>query len=132
MTQLDANHYVDLIGKRFREGARGPAEYDCWGLLQCVLRRMGHNPTDFPSDPALLLQAISDEWQPLDREPIEPGDGILLRSSDPRYLWHVGVVVSPGRYLHVRQSVGACVERFDLPATRRRIVGFYRYRGLPA
>ncbi len=128
---LDVKLYADLIGKPFLEGARGPEAYDCWGLLQAVLRRMGHNPTDFPSDPALLLQAVSDEWQPLDREPIEPGDGILLRSTIARYVWHVGVVVSPGRYLHARESVGACVERFDTPAVRRRTAGFYRYRGLP-
>jgi cell wall-associated NlpC family hydrolase len=128
---LDAALYIDLIGKPFCDDARGPDAYDCWGLLQTVLRRMGHAPTDFPSNPALLLQAIADEWQPLDREPVQPGDGILLRSTNPRYQWHVGVVVAPSRYLHAQENIGVVIERYDLPVTRRRVQGFYRYRGLP-
>lgn len=130
MTTLPAALYADLIGHPFRDGARGPHEFDCWGLLQTVLRRMGHSPTDFPSNPALLSQALADEWQPIERGLVQPGDGILLRSNE-RYVWHVGVVLDGCRMLHARESVGACVERFDSPAYSRRIVGFYRYRGRP-
>jgi len=128
---LPAKYVADLIGKPFVDGARGPEAYDCWGLLQCVLRRMGHEPTDYPSNPALLRFALHDEWQPLDPQEVKPGDGILLRSTDSRWEWHVGLILDSCRMLHARESVGVCVERFDSPAYRRRIVGFYRYRGRP-
>lgn len=130
-TALAPRLYADLIGKPFVDGARGPDAFDCWGLLQCVLRRMGHEPTDFPSNPALLRPALHDEWQPLDPCEVRAGDGILLRSLNPRYEWHVGMVVDLGRMLHARESANVCVERFDSPAYARRIVGFYRFRGLP-
>lgn len=128
---LDHRLYADLIGTPFRDGARGPDAFDCWGLLQAVLRRMGHFPTDFPSDPALLFQAITDEWQHIEHAAqVHPGDGILLRSTNPKYQWHVGVVIAPGHFLHAREAANVCVERYDSPAYRRRIAGFYRYRGL--
>lgn len=130
---LQPHLYADLIGKPFRDGARGPDAFDCWGLLQVVLRRMGHSPTDFPSDPSLLFQAITDEWQAVEHaSQVQPGDGILLRSPDPAYQWHVGVVISPGHFLHTVRDVNACIGRYDLQPWRRRIAGFYRYRGLPA
>lgn len=126
---LSAALYSDLIGKPFVDGARGPEAFDCWGVLQAIVRRMGGNPTDFPSDPALLQQAISDEWQPLERHEIQPGDAILLRSPDPAYVWHVAVVLDGSKMLHTRAGVGVCTERFDYPLHARRIAGFYRFRG---
>ena len=130
MTNLSAHLYADLIGKPFRFAARGPDAFDCWGILQCVLQRMGHTPTDFPSNPALLQQAISDEWQRLDGEP-QPGDAILLRSYDTQIVWHVALVLSLGTMLHAHEVRGVCAERYDSPIWRRRIAGFYRFRGRP-
>lgn len=121
--------YADLIGKPFARGVRGPDAYDCWGTLQCVLRRIGHEPTDFPSRPELLEGALCDEWGEIARERARPGDGVLLRSSLECYRWHIGVIVDGCRMLHARESVGVCVERYDSPQYLRRIVGFYRYRG---
>ena len=129
VTVLPARVYADMVGKPFERGGRGPDSYDCWGVLQQVLRRMGHYPTDLPTDPALLLQAVTDEWQPIRKEQILPGDGILLRSSDPAYQWHIGVAVDPWNMLHAREGAGVCAERIDGPAYQRRLAGFYRYRG---
>lgn len=126
---LPARYYADLVGKPFLRGGRGPDAYDCWGVLQVVQRRMGNAPTDFPTDPTLLMQAVSDEWMPVDRQQIKPGDGILLRSSMSEYIWHIGVVVDPFKMLHARESVGVCVERIDSSGYLRRICGFYRFRG---
>ncbi len=123
--------YADLIGVPFVAGGRGPDGYDCWGVLQAVLHRLDRSPTDFPSNPDLLRYALSDEWQPLEASQVEPGDAILLRSSDSRWVWHIGVVVDGCRMLHAREGVGVCVERFDSPAYARRIAGYYRFRGRP-
>ncbi len=131
MTALQPHCYADLIGKPFVRGARGPAAYDCWGLLQEVLRRMGDSPTDFPSDPALLRTALADEWQPLERSQVRPGDGILLRATDPEYVWHVGLILDGFQMLHARDDAGVCIERYDSPARARLVVGFYRFRGRP-
>ena len=131
LVSLSPALYADLIGKPFRYGARGPVEYDCWGLLQELLRRQGHAPVDYPSNPELVRHALKDEWQSLERHEVRPGDGILLRSVDPKYVWHIGVVVDGCRMLHTRECAGVLVERFDSPAYARRLAGFFRYRGLP-
>lgn len=130
-TKLQAKLYADLVGKPFLRGGRGPDAYDCWGVLQCVLRRLGHTPTDFPSRPELLRYALQDEWQPLEKHEIRPGDGILLRSIDPAYEWHVGLVLDRCWMLHAADGIGVVTERFDSPAHVRRIAGFYRFRGRP-
>jgi hypothetical protein len=118
------------VGKPFERGGRGPDAFDCWGTLQEVLRRMGRKPTDFPTNPALLASALEDEWSEVKRELVLPGDGILLRSSDSAYQWHIGVAIDRWRMLHAREGAGICVELFDSPAYKRRVVGFYRFRGL--
>jgi hypothetical protein len=38
---LDIADVQDLIGKPYRPGARGPHEFDCWGLCAEVYRRRG-------------------------------------------------------------------------------------------
>lgn len=126
---LPAHIYADLVGKPFEDGGRGPDTFDCWGVLQAIQRRLGNTPTDFPSRPELLQQVVADEWQPIQRDQILPGDAILLRSSMAKYTWHIGVVVDSFTMLHARESVGVCAERIDSPAYTRRIVGFYRFRG---
>lgn len=128
---LPASICADLIGKPFLDGGRGPSAYDCWGVLQAVLHRLGKTPTDFPSNPDLLRYAIADEWQPLEAHQVQPGDGVLLRSADPRWQWHIGVIFDGCHMLHAREGVGVCIERFDSLTYQRRIVGFYRFRGRP-
>ncbi len=129
VTSMPARLFADMIGKPFERGGRGPDSYDCWGVLQQVLRRMGYSPTDYPTRPDLLMRVVADEWQPIPVEKLLPGDGILLRSSLPEYQWHIGVAVNPWNMVHARESVGVCVERIDGPLYKRRLLGFYRYRG---
>jgi hypothetical protein len=129
VTVLSPLVYGDMVGRPFRRGGRGPYTYDCWGVLQAILRRLGNHPTDFPTEPALMASALEDEWVEIKREMVLPGDGVLMRSFDPEYVWHIGVAVDPWRMLHVRESVGVCVEAFDSTLYKRRIVGFYRFKG---
>jgi NlpC/P60 family len=129
VTVLPARIYADMVGKQFADGGRGPDVYDCWGVLQEVLRRMGQYPTDYPSRPDLLLRIVSDEWEQIRPDKLLPGDGILLQSINHRYQWHIGVAVDSWNMLHAREGVGVCVERIQSPAHQRRLLGFYRYRG---
>jgi len=128
---LPPDVFRDLVGKPFKRGGRGPGAYDCWGVLQAVLRAMGRGPTDYPTQPELLAGALADEWIPISRMGVVAGDGILLRSTDPAYRWHIGVAIDRYNMLHAREGVGVCIERIDAPVYARRVVGFYRFRGHP-
>ena len=129
VTTLPGYLYRDLMELPFVEGARGPDAVDCWGLLQIVQHRLGRRPTDFPSQPDSVAAALADEWVEVKRALILPGDAILLRSTQEKYEWHVGVMVTPYIMLHAREEANVCLERIDSLAYARRIVGFYRFRG---
>src|SRR5579864_5775045 len=121
---LPARFYADLIGKPYRDHGRGPDFYDCFGVLIEVERRMGNQLPDYISNPDTLDEIRVHDWQEVLKP--EPGDGILIRSVDPR--WHVGVVINSCEMVHIRRDAHVCVERFDGILWKKRIEGFYRWR----
>lgn len=120
---LPASLWIDLLGKPFQEGARGPAAYDCVGLLLELQRRLGIAAPEFASTPAQLAPALA-YWERVS-DP-QPGDGILLRSDDPP--WHVAVVCGGGYMIHAHPSCGVVRERYNAFPWHKRIEGFYRWR----
>jgi len=50
MIALRITQLQDLIGKPYKLGARGPEEYDCWGLCMEVYARAGVRLPDWNSD----------------------------------------------------------------------------------
>lgn len=127
----DGNEFIaDLIGKPFRDGGRGPDEYDCFGLLEEVYRRRGIN---LPPEPNSISQeekayAIGQavergEWELIEKP--QPWCAVAFRVIPP-YITHVGVVLQDcQRFLHTRQGVNVAVERLNSIVWRSRIAGFY-------
>jgi cell wall-associated NlpC family hydrolase len=127
--------YDDLIGKPFKYGGRGPDEYDCYGLMMEVFRRMGVKLPDYFStdqDDANAVQitdGVAQDWQRI-AEP-EVGCGVTLRLScdHPTLTTHVGVVVDADLFLHTRAKVGVVAERLSHPVWQRKVTGFFRFAG---
>jgi cell wall-associated NlpC family hydrolase len=115
--------WLDLLGKPFREGARGPDAFDCVGLLIEMQRRLGRVVPDWSSDPLVLASALA-RWERV-RVP-DPGDGVLIYSVNPQ--WHVGVVSGGGCMLHAHPDRGVARERIDAFPWHKRIEGFYRWK----
>jgi cell wall-associated NlpC family hydrolase len=136
------------IGAPFADKGRGPA-YDCWGLLWAVLRvQFG---VEVPSYPGVsgemdnrdqvkeLFEAPAEleRWEEVPAGQERPGDGVLIRMRGQP--WHVGVVAGDGMMLHIRDirdaagnllpGSDACLEDYRSSKWRRRILGFYRWRG---
>lgn len=105
MTADEANQY---IGLPWVLGARGPNEYDCWGLLvHCRATYFGGGIPDVEfGDPTRDLYAHkmrSGEWEIVVAP--EHGDGVLLRDgNDP----HVGIYLDldGGGILHALEGKG--------------------------
>ena len=126
----------DLIGKPFRTGARGPAEYDCLGLTLEGLRRLGivyERDWDVPDgDRDRFAQAFAEfshdeDWREIAERYVRSGDVVMLGHSQTR-LSHVAMMV-PGGVLHTAKQLGACIQSLRsirLLYTHRR---WYRYRG---
>lgn len=121
--------YVDLIGKQFAYGGRGPDEYDCYGLCMEVCRRRGILLPDFgtsPSSPAIhgMIQRGKERFVRLDRP--EPFCLVTFMIKAP-YTSHVGVVLDDRvRFIHIFRKTRVCVERLDMPQWSWRTTGFYR------
>lgn len=115
--------WFDLLGKPFRDGARGPDAFDCVGLLIEVERRLGHPMRPWGSHARLLAQGKA-EWERV-TDP-QPGDAILLYSDHPQ--WHVAVVCGNGYMLHAHSGAGVARERYNSFPWHKRIEGFYRWK----
>ena len=120
---LSSALWIDLLGKPFLDGGRGPDAYDCVGLLLEVERRLGRPIPSWGSH-ARLLAAAKQQWEPT-TDP-QPGDGILLYSDDPP--WHLGVVAGGGYMIHSHPSCGVVRERYNAFPWQNRIEGFYKWK----
>jgi hypothetical protein len=114
------------MGKPFEDGARGPAAYDCLGLMLEVERRLGVELPAWASDVRELAGALA-HWEQV-TDP-QPGDAILIDSDDPRWRFHIAVVESAGWMIHTRETTGAVRERYNSFPWQNRIRGFYRANG---
>jgi cell wall-associated NlpC family hydrolase len=124
-----------FVGLPYADKGRGPT-YDCWGLLQAVMREL--RGIELPSysdryvtadDRKALAALIADELDPWDE--IASGqeqafDAVLMREG--RFPRHVGIVTEPGRLLHVSAGETSIIERYREGPLKHRVVGFYRYR----
>lgn len=135
------------IGIPFRDGGRTRGGLDCWGLLWLVEREVfGTQVPSFAGDYAdtrdhariaEMIEANLPGWDPVVApDPASglctlgaerPGDGVLLRRRG-RPL-HVGVVVAPGRMLHVERGTDTVLARYDGMKERHRVLGIYRHAG---
>lgn len=112
------------------------APHGCWRLL-CAFYATHleiHLPTfddQVPDDDrqglAALMAANLDAWVSVPAGHEQFGDGVLFK------IWglpsHVGIVVSPGHFLHVlMRGHYSCIENYRTPKWAPRIEGFYRHR----
>jgi cell wall-associated NlpC family hydrolase len=123
----------DLIGKPFQYGGRGPAEYDCYGLVMECARRAGapipdHHSTDNQAAQAaaFAMARTGEHWPEL---PGPEPDCVVLFRIDRRAGTHVGWMLDPSQFIHTMAQInGVAVERVDSPMWERRVLGFYRYK----
>jgi cell wall-associated NlpC family hydrolase len=123
----------EFVGKPFAWHGRGPAAYDCWGLVRACLLRAGvcnvpdyRSATEGAANASTILDAMADGWTLLPAA--EPGCVVLFRM-DRRAGTHVGYMLTRDTFLHVMEETRAVVERISLPLWKHRVIGFYRWKG---
>ncbi|MFZ2447487.1 MAG: NlpC/P60 family protein [Syntrophobacteraceae bacterium] len=126
--------YVDLLGKEFRYGARGPDAYDCYGLIIEVRKRAGlFTPANYASTdlPEVMHDSIEDARKafPFVELPA-PGPFCLVTFKlHPRYTTHIGMVLGDtNRFIHILPRMRVGIERLDSPSWRHRITGYWEIR----
>ncbi len=125
-----------FVGIPWADKGRDFAGVDCWGLLWLVMREL--RGIEVPSysdryvtagDRRALNALIAGEmvpWREIAAGDEQPFDAVLIREG--RFLRHVGLVVDPGRLLHISQGATSVIERYREGLLKMRVVGFYRHR----
>ena len=122
----------DLIGKPYKTGGRGPANYDCWGICMAAASRAGIDlpDIDVPDGDELKGKAIAEQKQNNFRKigAARPYSIALFRiiDDDSQIKWHVGLVLENCRnFLHTTGKMGANISSLTDPVWRLFLEGFY-------
>ncbi|MGE0256923.1 MAG: peptidoglycan endopeptidase [Alphaproteobacteria bacterium] len=139
---------AEYIGIPFLEHGRDRGGCDCWGLARLVwAERAGvavpDAGTQYPGfDADRIGQALRDgraagDWRIVEAGCERPFDAVLMKGYVPgeggyrAVEMHVGVVVVPGKLLHVERGTDALLADYRRDRrVDRRVVGFWRHREL--
>lgn len=134
---MNFGHYV---GIPFLDGGSDREGCDCWGLVRLIYsERFDIELPEYNDVSATDIRRVAREMRegstddPTWREVIEPRafDVVLMRVLCGSVVAHVGIAISPQRFLHVERASHATIVPFDHPMYRSRIAGFRRHRDLP-
>lgn len=130
-----AEHWsTAFIGLPYEDLGRSPDGVDCWGLARLVYASVGidlpsyaggYASTQERAEIAGLIEGAKPQWIKVD----DPRAFDLVTFRRGRLESHVGVVVEPGRMLHVTSAAPSCIERYSDDYWRARLTGFWRRAG---
>lgn len=126
------------VGIRYAPVGRDRSGCDCWGLVRLVYRDQAGialpsyaggytDPEELAQVDALIGRARADgPWRPVDRP--RPKDVALFRRG--RLDSHLGIVVAPGRMLHMEGEDCAKITDYRTGRWAARLVGHYRHEAM--
>jgi cell wall-associated NlpC family hydrolase len=105
---------MDLLGKPYKNGGRGPDAFDCSGLVYFAYKKSG-----------LTLPVTAEEQGKggggVSREAILPGDLVVFRIKRD---FHVGIMLNDKEFIHASKSRGVAIDDLSLPYWARSLQGF--------
>lgn len=133
-------NYTDLIGVPFKNRGRDvKTGVDCYGLVIEVFKRFGHNipeyyadydDTEAVNDLIVGKTSIKSNWQPVSIDELTVPTLLAIRFGVPKgVVNHTGVYIGNGRFIHIRENTGVCIDRINSPAWKKQIEGCYKFIG---
>ena len=124
------------IGIPFQEFGRTREGADCWGLVRLLYLDIFGIPLpsydlEYAGSQAALscarqIAVTEVNWLRVSPPAEQLGDIALLRGRAARIVTHVGMVIEPGRILHIEKSTLSCVERYHSDRFPWAVAGFRR------
>lgn len=135
-----AINYADLIGVKFKNRGRDiTSGVDCYGLVMEVYKRCGVELPEYTADfdnmdkiNSIFSGCIDcgGNWKKIDLSSLKAPCLIAIRfGSPPGVVNHAGCYIGNGKFIHIRENIGVCIDNINSPAWRKVIVGFYEYIG---
>ncbi|MCX5802834.1 MAG: C40 family peptidase [Proteobacteria bacterium] len=105
---------MELHGKPYKGGAKGPDAFDCSGLVHYVYKK---------SDIVLPITAegLNGAGHEIPRGSVLPGDLVFFKIK--RDL-HVGIMISKGEFVHASKSKGVTIDDINSGYWSRNLQGF--------
>lgn len=125
------------IGIPYESGASGFAACDCWGLFSLAYQESGRVLPPYggplwydrrtPGQPiGQAAMEYAEKFKPVPAGEEQLFDAVLFAIRG--FPIHCGMIVEPGRMLHIQRGADSCLESYrDALMWRNRIVGFYRH-----
>lgn len=130
----------DYVGLPWQFAGRSSDGVDCWGLLWLIYREVlgvgitsyARETTDAPEreQVAALMagELVKSPWMDVDPGQERGFDMVIFKRAGIDS--HVGIVVEPGRMLHITHGTGSRVERFDQGRWKSKLIGARRHMDL--
>lgn len=105
---------IDLMGKPYKGGGRGPDAFDCSGLVYYAYKKTG-----------VTLPVTAEEQgksgAEVPRESVLPGDLVIFKIKRD---FHVGIMLNDKEFIHASKSRGVAIDDLSLPYWTRSLQGF--------
>lgn len=133
-------NYTDLIGVPFKNCGRDiKTGFDCYGLVIEVYKRFGYTIPEYYADyddteavRKLITEktAIKTNWERVELNALPVPCLLAICFGTPKgVVNHTAVYIGDGKFIHIRENTGVCIDRVSSPAWRRIIEGAYKYVG---
>lgn len=128
----------DYVGLPWRFAGRSRDGIDCWGLLWLIYRDVlkidvasyERETLDAPEREQIAALLTEDRnkspWRHAEQE--QQFDMVVFRRGGIES--HVGIVVEPGRMIHILHGGESSIERFDRGRWKPKLVGLHRHESL--
>lgn len=123
----------DLIGRPYKNFARGPDCYDCWGIIIEVGKRFGVVIHDYCISPVNNSEIIkqynihSSDYL-IVKDNLQPADIIMFKRTDGGL--HFGIVIDDKQFIHTLEGLGVHICRLNHRFYKSLIHSFYRVKNV--
>jgi cell wall-associated NlpC family hydrolase len=110
------DYATTLLGKPYRNGAKGPNAFDCSGYVYYVYGRFG---VAVP----VSTEGLSKVGREVPREDVTRGDLAIFRIKGDH---HVGIMINGLEFIHASKSKGVTIDSIDAPYWKKNFSHFRR------
>lgn len=105
---------IDVLGKTYKYGGRGPDAFDCSGLVYFAYKKVGVTLPVTAEEQGRIGVEVS-------RDAVLPGDLVVFKI---RRDFHVGIMLNERDFIHASRSRGVAIDDLTLPYWTRSLRGF--------